>query len=632
MTTKDQVSTPEQYEYKAEMKQLLHLIAHSLYTHPEVFLRELISNASDALNKVRIRALTDRDFEGRSESHRIEIVADKEAGELRISDNGIGMTKEDLVDRLGTVASSGTLQFLEQVQSSGDTVDAQLIGQFGVGFYAAFMVADEIEVETRAAGDDSVGYKWTTTGEGTFTVEEIERDEIGTTVTLHLTEEHVGFAEEYRVREIIKKYSNFVPFPIFVGGVQVNKVQPLWRKKKGDIAEKELEEFYKFVANDYASPLGHLHLELEGRVNMRALLFVPSSAPPDLFRDDQHRGLHLYSNNVFIQDDNRDLLPDYLKFVRGVVDTEDLPLNVSREVTQASPAMLQISAVLTGKILGLLEQWSASEPETFEKFTEQFGSMFKTGVASDSSNKERIVGLLRYESTRTLPGEAISLTAYTERMHPEQTEIYYVLGANREVADNSPNLEYFRSREIEVLFFTDPVDVFTVPHLGEFGGHSFVSVEKADIKVPDSLTEDKKLSDPSRDNLLKELRLLLTGKVQDVRVSRRLVDSVATLVAGDAGLDAQTERVLRMIDRDYVSGSRILEINASHDLVVSLARVLEKRDMERFKKIGMQIFEATLLLDGNLDAPAEFVQRMTDFMVEATRKDVLITGTDTSEE
>jgi molecular chaperone HtpG len=632
VTTKDQVSTPKQYEYKAEMKRLLHLIAHSLYTHPEVFLRELISNASDALNKVRIRALTDREFEGRFESHRIEIVADKEAGELRVSDNGIGMTREDLVDRLGTVASSGTLQFLEHVQSSGDTVDAQLIGQFGVGFYAAFMVADEIEVETRAAGDDSVGYRWSTSGEGTFTVEEIERDQIGTTVTLHLTEEHVGFAEEYRVREIIKKYSNFVPFPIFVGGVQVNKVQPLWRKKKDDIGDKELEEFYKFVANDYASPLGHLHLELEGRVNMRALLFVPSSAPPDLFRDDQHRGLHLYSNNVFIQDDNRDLLPDYLKFVRGVVDTEDLPLNVSREVTQASPAMSQISTVLTGKILGLLEQWSASEPETFEKFTEQFGSMFKTGVASDSSNKERIVGLLRYESTRTLPGEATSLTAYTERMHPDQTDIYYVLGANREVADHSPNLEYFRSREIEVLFFTDPVDVFTVPHLGEFGGHPFVSVEKADIKVPDSLTEDKKLSVSSRENLLKEMRLLLTGKVQDVRVSRRLVDSVATLVAGDAGLDAQTERVLRMIDRDYVSGSRILEINASHDLVVSLARVLEKRDMERFKKIGMQIFEGTLLLDGNLDTPADFVQRMTDFMVEATRKDVLITGKDTSDE
>ncbi|NNE47422.1 MAG: molecular chaperone HtpG, partial [Rhodothermales bacterium] len=269
---------------------------------------------------------------------------------------------------------------------------------------------------------------------------------------------------------------------------------------------------------------------------------------------------------------------------------------------------------------------------TFDKFTEQFGSMFKTGVASDFSNKERIVGLLRYESTRTLPGEATSLTAYTERMHPDQTEIYYVLGANREVADHSPNLEYFRSREIEVLFFTDPVDVFTVPHLGEFGGHSFVSVEKAEIKVPDLSTEDKKLSNSSRENLLKELRLLLTGKVQDVRVSRRLVDSVATLVAGDAGLDAQTERVLRMIDRDYVSGSRILEINASHDLVVSLARVLEKRDMDRFKKIGMQIFEGTLLLDGNLDAPADFVQRMTDFMVEATRKDVLITGKDTSDE
>ncbi|MDX1741586.1 MAG: molecular chaperone HtpG, partial [Rhodothermales bacterium] len=325
-----QTAQPEQFEYRAEMKQLLHLIAHSLYTHPEIFLRELISNASDALNKVKYRSLTDRQFEGETQKLKIEITADKDDRRLSITDTGIGMTKEDLVDRLGTVASSGTLQFLEQMRSSGEAVDAELIGQFGVGFYSAFMVADEIIVETRSSGEGSSGYRWVSSGEGTFSVETVEGLESGTTVTLHLTEEHGEFAEEYRIREIIRKYSNFVSFPIYVGGVQVNKVQPLWRKQSDELGEEQLDEFYKFVANDYAAPLGHLHLDLEGRVNIRALLFVPSQAPPNLFGDEGLRGLQLYSNNVFIQDDNRDLLPDYLKFVRGVVDTEDLPLNVSR--------------------------------------------------------------------------------------------------------------------------------------------------------------------------------------------------------------------------------------------------------------------------------------------------------------
>jgi molecular chaperone HtpG len=493
-----------------------------------------------------------------------------------------------------------------------------MIGRFGVGFYSAFMVADEIVVETRAAGEESSGYRWVSRGEGTFSVEPVERLETGTTVTVHLTEEHAGFAEEYRVREVIRRYSNFVSFPIFLGGVQVNKVQPLWRKHRDEITDKELDEFYKFVANDYASPLGHLHLELEGRVNVRSLLFIPSAAPQNLFGDENARGLHLYSNNIFIQDDNRDLLPDYMKFVRGVVDTEDLPLNVSREVTQSSPAMARIRSTLTARILGLLEDWAASEEEKFDTFVSQFGAMLKAGLAEDVTNRDRLVALLRYESSRTLPGEKTSLASYVERMRPDQKEIYYVLASSRATAEASPNIEYFKSREIEVLFFTDPMDVFTVPHLGPFRDHEFVSVERAEIKDAES-PEHEKLSPSVRENLLKEMRLHLKGRVEDVRLSRRLVDSVATLVAGDRGLDAQTERVLKMIDDKYQGGSRVLEINPDHDLIANLARLLGEGHKERFREAATQIYEAALLLDGNLPHPSEFVRRMTSYMVEATR-------------
>ncbi len=614
----DVTSDTQTFEYRAEMKRLLHLIAHSLYTHPEIFLRELISNASDALNKIRLRSLTDRELEGRSGNLRIEISVDPDARILRVTDNGIGMTQEDLVERLGTVASSGTLEFMEQLQSSGQTVDTELIGQFGVGFYSAFMVADRIEVETRAADDGAPAYRWTSAGEGTFEIEETEREGPGTTVSIHLTEENAGYAQEYRVREIITRYSNFVSFPIFVGGVQVNKVQPLWRKRRDDITDDELENFYRFVANDFAAPLGHLHLELEGRVNIKALLFVPASAPVQMFRDEHFHGLHLYSNSVFIQDDNRDLLPDYLKFVKGVVDTEDLPLNISREVTQSSPAMERIRKALTGKVLGLLEEWAAEDPERFATFSGQFGSVLKTGLAEDPSNRDRIVSLLRYTSTRTAADELTSLSAYAERMHPDQKEIYYVLGASREVAEGSPNLEYFRTKELEVLYFTDPIDVFAVPHLGEYRDHKFVSVEKAEIK--EQAPAGRASVEGSRlENLLKELRLQFSGRVKDVRASKRLVESVATMVASDHGLDAQTERVMRMLNQDYKSESRVLEINPSHDLIQNLALLLEGGEKDRFGEVAAQILESALLLDGNLETPADFVRRATAFMVEATK-------------
>jgi len=343
------------------MKQLLHLIIHSLYTHPEVFLRELISNASDALGKVRFRTLTGEEVLEPKADLKVTLHTDAEAHTLVVEDTGVGMTHADLVERLGTVASSGTLAFVEQLRQSGKPIDDQMIGQFGVGFYAAFMVADEVVVETRHADPEGQGYRWTSDGMGSFTIEEIERPHRGTRILLRLKEEHHDFCEAPRLRHVIEKYSNFVDFPIFIEEEQVNTVKALWHQSKDEVDDEALNAFYKFVSHDWQDPLGHLHLHIEGRVNFHALLFVPKTAPPGLFREDFQQGLHLYSNKVFIQDDCQDLLPDYLRFMRGVVDTEDLPLNVSREVTQASPVMTKIRHILTSKVLGMLKEWAEKD-------------------------------------------------------------------------------------------------------------------------------------------------------------------------------------------------------------------------------------------------------------------------------
>ncbi|NNF03176.1 MAG: molecular chaperone HtpG, partial [Rhodothermales bacterium] len=394
---------PETFEYRAEMKQLLHLIIHSLYTHEEIFLRELISNASDALNKLRFRMLTDRDVVDADAERRIDIKLDKNRNTLTVSDTGIGMTRQDLIDRIGTVASSGTLEFVKELKEQDGPVDGQLIGQFGVGFYSAFMVADEISIETRHADPDSTGLRWHSDGGGSYTIEETDRIERGTTITLHLTEDKTDFAEEWRVRQIVRKYSNFVDWPIYLDGERANTVEALWHKPKGEIEDEDLDEFYKFISSDTEAPLGHLHLEIEGVVAFRAVLFIPKKAPRDLFREDADRGLHLYSRKVFIRDDCKDLLPDYLRFVRGVVDTEDLPLNVSREQTQSSPVMAKIRKILTGKVLGMLEEWaldnSGGHSERYADFFSEFGTLFKTGLTSDFAHRDELLELIRYESS-----------------------------------------------------------------------------------------------------------------------------------------------------------------------------------------------------------------------------------------
>lgn len=612
----------ENFEYKAEMKQLLHLIVHSLYTHPEVFLRELISNASDALNKIRFRMLTDTNVLDPDEDLKISIELDSKKQTLSIEDTGIGMSKEDLVSEIGTVAKSGTVEFLKQMQKNDKPLDANLIGQFGVGFYSVFMVTDKVTIETRHADKSSKGYRWVSGGDGKFSIEEIDKKTRGTRISFKLKKDHKDFSEEYRVKNVIQKYSNFVDFPIFVGKEEVNRVSALWHKPKDDMKEDELTEFYKFISNDFNAPLGHLHLSIEGAVNFKALIFIPETAPPVFMREYLEKSLHLYSNKIFIQDDCKELLPEYLRFLEGVVDTEDLPLNVSREVTQSSPVMVKIRNVLVGKILGWFADMAKKDKGKYEKFYKNFGPIFKTGVNSDFSNKDKIVELLRFETTKTEKDELASLKDYVSRMKKEQKEIYYLSGEHRETIERNPNLEYFKKNDLEVLLLSDPFDVFIVPGLNEYDKKPVNSIDKADLDFKEDKKDEKKeaLGEDVARSLIEVFKKTLGDKVEDVIASKRLVDSAATLVVGKEGMDKQMEKMMKMMNKDYAGSKKILEINLSHSLIKNLGkRLIADENDAVLRNSILQLYEGALLIEGDLASPNEYVSRMTELMVEATK-------------
>ena len=620
MATTAEKPQVEEFQFQAEMEQLLHLIVHALYTHREIFLRELISNASDALNKIRFRMLTDKHVLDPDADLKITIEVDPKEGTFAIEDSGIGMTREELIREIGTVARSGTLEFLKQLQQQKGAVDASLIGQFGVGFYSVFMVAEEVTIETRHADPESRGYRWRSRGTGTFSIEEIERPHRGTRISFKLKEDAREFSEPERVKQIIKRYSNFVDFPIYLGKEQVNRVTALWQLPKGEIKEEELAEFYKFIANDFNPPLAHLHLSLEGAVSFKALLFIPETAPPLFLREDLEKSVHLYSRKVLIQEHSKELLPEYLRFVRGVVDSEDVPLNVSREWVQSSPVITKIRQVLTGKILSWLEELAKNEPRKYLTFYRNFGSLFKMGVNADFEHRDRIVKLLRFDTTQTEPDEPISLQQYVERMKSDQKAIYYLSGEHRDLLMKNPKLEYFLANQIEVILLTDPVDVFVMPSIGSFEGKPIQSIEQAELETGTSESSGEALSSNLADNLLNVFKQVLGDRVEDVVVSRRLVNSPVILVAGKEGLDSQMEKMMKLLDRDFKASKKVLEINPTHPLIKNLARLAlgDGQNMLLHKCI-LQLYQGAQLLEGHLESPAEFVQRMTEIMQEATK-------------
>lgn len=612
-------ATKQSFEFKAEMRQLLHLIINSLYTNPEVFLRELISNSSDALNKTRFLQLTGKEIQSPKLPLQIKIEVDEKAQTFSIEDTGIGMIFDDLTERLGTIASSGTADFIQQLTNSKEKVDGNLIGQFGVGFYSAFMVTDEITVESRSATPGEPAWKWVSDGKGTFEITESDRVERGTKISFKLKDDYKEFSTDYKVKQVIRKYSNFVDYPIYVGDEQVNSKGALWHKNKNEITEEERNEFYKFISNDWEEPLDHIHLAMEGRMNFKAMLFVPKKAKPGYFRWDELKSVQLFSNRVFVQDDCKDLIPEYLRFVEGVVDSEDLPLNVSREVTQYSPIMNKIRDILTGKILDMIEYWAKEEQDKFREFHKEFGTLFKSGLNSDFTNRNRIVELLRFHSTKTAEGEPTSLKDYVDRMPEQQKEIYYLCGEKLSELKRDPKLEYFRKKDIEVLLLDDPVDTFLIPGLMNYKEKPLKSIEKADIQIEDE--EEKKSKKKKKENLdglLKAIKEHLGDKVEDVVLSKRLVESAAMLTIGKDGMDTHMERMMKMMDKNAGPSKKVFEINPEHPLIKNLNKQQEAGNVDIVKKAADQLYEGTLLLEGNLESPGDYVNRMTELMVKAT--------------
>ncbi|CAH1070348.1 molecular chaperone HtpG [Candidatus Nitrotoga sp. 1052] len=629
--TENVTSNRETMGFQAEVKQLLQLMIHSLYSNREIFLRELISNASDACDKLRFEGLHNSAlFENDSELT-IHVSYDKEAKTLTISDNGIGMSRDEVINNLGTIAKSGTREFFTQL--SGDQQkDANLIGQFGVGFYSAFIVADKVSVLTRRAGEKiDQGVSWESDGGGEFAIEMVERATRGTAITLHLREGQEDLLNGTKLRTIIHKYSDHIVQPILMKKEEwkdnaqqvleeeetINQAFALWARPKTEISDDEYKGFYKHVGHDYEDPLAWTHARVEGRQEYTLLLYIPARAPFDLWERDASHGIKLYVRRVFIMDDATQLMPHYLRFVRGVVDTNDLPLNVSREILQESKDIEAIRSGCTKKVLGLLEDMAVKDPEKYTKFWDVFGRVLKEGVGEDFANKDKIAGLLRLASTHTnSPGETVSLADYISRMKEGQDKIYYITADTFNAAKNSPHLEVFRKKDIEVLLLTDHVDEWVVSNLSAFEGKPLVSVAKGGLDLGKLEDEAEKQEQEKDAGAFKELtdkiKASLSERVKEVRVTHRLTDSPACLVADVHDINANLARLLKASGQKAPVSQPILEINPKHPVVLRL-----KAEEKKFDDWASVLFDQALLAEGGqLDDPASFVKRINQLMLE----------------
>lgn len=618
--------------FQTEIKQLLDLMIHSLYSNKEIFLRELISNGSDAADKLRFEALTDDGlYEGDSDL-KIWLSFDKDARTITVRDNGIGMSREEVVSNIGTIAKSGTQEFFKSL--TGDQAkDTQLIGQFGVGFYSSFIVADKVTLLTRRAGlASSHGVKWESGGEGDYTIETIDYPQHGTEVTLHLRADEDEFLSDYQLRNIVKKYSDHLTLPIIMPKVTtdkdnnnttieeevVNSAKALWTRAKHEITEEEYTEFYKHVAHDFDAPLTYIHNKVEGSNEYTTLFFVPARAPFDLWDRNNRRGVKLYVRRVFIMDDNDKLLPPYLRFIRGIIDSNDLPLNISREILQHNK---QIEAIRSGsvkKILSALENMAKNEPDKYATVWKEFGKVLKEGVVDDYNNKQRLAKLLRFSSTYDdNPTQAVSLEDYVGRMKAGQEKIYYVTADNFSAAKNSPHLEIFRKKGVEVLLLSDQIDEWLGTHLNEFEGKSLQSVTKGQLDLGElEDEEEKKAAEKASDQfkpVIDRIKAALEEQVKDVRVTHRLTTSPACLVADEHSMDASLERLLKSAGQHIAGNKPVLEINPDHVIIQALK---EETDEKRFNDWVFILFDQALLSEGGqLDDPGAFVKRLNEMFV-----------------
>lgn len=614
--------------FQTEVKQMLHLMIHSLYSNKEIFLRELISNASDACDKLRFEGLNnDSLYEGNSDLS-VSIEFDSEANTVTISDNGIGMNRDEVIENLGTIAKSGTSAFLQQL-SGDEKKDAHLIGQFGVGFYSSFIVADKVEVLTRRAGSESKeAVLWTSAGEGDFTIEVAEKSDRGTSITLHLKADEKEFADGFRLRSLVKKYSDHIAVPVKMikehhGEEEapaepeweaVNSAKALWVRGKSDVKDEEYQEFYKHIAHDYEDALTWSHNKVEGTLEYTSLLYVPKRPPYDLWNREGNRGLKLYVQRVFIMDDAEQFLPPYLRFIKGVVDSNDLPLNVSREILQENASISSMRTALTKRILDMLKKLAKKDPEQYQTFWEGFGQVLKEGPADDFANKEKIAELFRFATTKGDDDkQSVSLDAYLERAEESQEKIYYLTAENYLTASRSPHLEVFRKKGIEVLLLTDRVDEWMISHLSEFKGKTFEDITKGDLALDEADKQEQEKAEKENESLIGRVKEVLGEKVEDVRISNRLTDSAACLVVGKDDMGMQMRRMLEAAGQALPEAKRVLEINPEHPLIVKMD---QQADEDRFKEMAEIIFEQSQLAEGSqLQDPAGYVDRINKLLL-----------------
>jgi molecular chaperone HtpG len=626
-------STRETLGFQAEVKQLLHLMVHSLYGNKEIFLRELISNASDAGDKLRFEALSDPALFEDDPDLKVRVTYDAAARTITVSDNGIGMSRQEVIDHIGTIAKSGTREFFQQL-AADRAKDANLIGQFGVGFYSTFIVADKVTLTTRRAGTTAEhGVRWESTGEGEYTIETVEKPSRGTDVTLHLRPDEDELLSGLRLRTILKKYSDHITVPILMKketwdatlkkeivtdeDEQINEASALWARSKSEVTEEQYAEFYKHVAHDFEPPLAHVHAKVEGRHEYTQLFYIPQRAPFDLWDREHRHGIKLYVRRVFIMDDAEDLMPAYLRFVRGIIDSSDLPLNVSREILQQSRDVQNIRAASTKRVLGLLEDLASKQQDKYATFWKTFGRVLKEGAAEDAGNRDRIAKLLRFASTHTGSEEqTVSLADYGTRMKEGQEAIYYITAESFAAARNSPHLEIFRKLGVEVLLMYDRIDEWVVSMLTEFEGKPLQSVAKGDLdlsKLGGDAPKTEAIPEAETRPFLDRIQAALQDRASAVRTTDRLTDSPACLVSDSHGLGTNLERILKAAGQQVPESKPILEINAAHPIV---KRLKDETDDTKFADWSRILFDqATLAEGGQLDDPASFVKRLNELML-----------------
>ncbi|MEE9393327.1 MAG: molecular chaperone HtpG [Planctomycetota bacterium] len=631
-------STTSKHEFQAEVKQVLDIVINSLYSHREIFLRELISNAADAMDKLRFQAVTDHSLMDGDETLEIKILPDPDNKCLTIVDNGIGMTKDELVQHLGTIAHSGSKSFVDALKQKGDGDEVDLIGRFGVGFYSAFLVADEVEVVSRAAGQDEA-WSWRSKADGTFEITEAKRSERGTEIHLYLGDDHQEFLDEWRLKTLVKRYSDYIGHPIKLAVTRsegegddatektelevVNEGQALWRRPKSEIKDEQYEEFYKHLTHDFEPPVARNHFKIEGTQEFIGLLFLPKNPPFDMWDRDHRRGVRLYVKRVFIMDDCEEILPTWLRFVRGIVDSDDLPLNVSREMLQEDRTVRNIRKNVIKKALDAIESLAKSDVGAYVEFWGHYGAVLKEGLHDDPAAKDQLSRLVRYISTKE---ELTSLEDYVKRMPEGQESIYYAMGPTRNTVEGSPHLESLAKKGYEVLLMIDPVDEWAVRGLGEFDGKKLVSAMQTDLELGEESEADKTKSEAATKDLgglLTKIKETLSDQVAEVRISKRLTESPTCLVVPDGGAHAHIERMIRAQGGDAPQTKRVFELNPDHQVIKGLSRLLgQKGEEAAVKEWIYTLYDQALLAEGSPVAdPASFARRMSKLMSQALPKE-----------